>query len=128
MLPGGTETILFVEDHAAVRAIGVRILEEQGYRVLPASGGAEALGIAEAHVGLIHLLVSDIVMPHMSGTELGQRLREHRPEIRLLFTSGYAQNAIAAHDVLAPNVAFLPKPYVAESLLGKVREVLDRDG
>ena len=79
-------------------------------------------------MGLIHVLVSDVVMPHMSGTELGQRLREHRPEIRILYTSGYADNAIVTHDVLAPNAAFLTKPYVAESLLGKVREVLDRDG
>jgi two-component system cell cycle sensor histidine kinase/response regulator CckA len=123
--PGGHETVLFVEDDAPVRAVGVRILAEQGYRVLEAWGGWEALRIAAEHPGPIHVLVTDVVMPHMSGTELARRLRERRPETRVLYTSGYTENAIVHHGVLDPNLAFLQKPYVTETLLAKVRAVLD---
>jgi PAS domain S-box-containing protein len=123
--PGGHETVLFVEDDAPVRAVGVRILAEQGYRVLEAWGGWEALRLAAEHPGPIHILVTDVVMPHMSGTELARRLRERRPETRVLYTSGYTENAIVHHGVLDPNLAFLQKPYITETLLSKVRAVLD---
>jgi two-component system, cell cycle sensor histidine kinase and response regulator CckA len=126
--PGGNETVLFVEDDATVRVVGIRILSEQGYRVLEARGGLEALRMASAHAGPIHLLVTDVVMPHMSGTELARRVRERRAETRVLFTSGYTENAIVHHGVLDPSLAFLPKPYVLDTLLGKVRAVLDSQG
>jgi PAS domain S-box-containing protein len=127
-VPGGNETVLFVEDDATVRVVGIRILSEQGYRVLEARGGFEALRIMADHAGPIHLLVTDVVMPLMSGTELARRVRERRPETRVLFTSGYTENAIVHHGVLDPSLAFLPKPYVLETLLGKVRAVLDSQG
>jgi PAS domain S-box-containing protein len=123
--PGGHETVLFVEDDAPVRAVGVRILAEHGYRVLEAWGGWEALRLAAEHPGPIHILVTDVVMPHMSGTELARRLRERRPETRVLYTSGYTENAIVHHGVLDPNLAFLQKPYITATLLSKVRAVLD---
>src|SRR5690606_14235481 len=121
-----SETVLFVEDEAAVRMMGARILAEQGYRVLQAPGGAEALRLAAEHVGPIHILVSDVVMPQMSGIELARRLTEQRPEVRVLYTSGYAEDSLAGPGVLDPRSSFLPKPYVLETLLAKVREILDQ--
>jgi two-component system cell cycle sensor histidine kinase/response regulator CckA len=123
--PGGHETILFVEDDQTVRTIGMRILSAQGYHVLEAASGREALRVAFDHRGPIHLLVTDVVMPHMSGTELARRLRDLRPSARVLYTSGYTENAIVHHGVLDPSLSFLPKPYIIETLLLKVRSVLD---
>ena len=121
----GTETVLVVEDDALLRGVAARILCEQGYQVLEAVSGGDALKVAERHPDPIHLLLTDVVMPHLSGTELARRLLAQRSEMRVIYTSGYTENAIAQHDILEPNVNFLPKPYVAATLLAKVRDVLD---
>lgn len=126
--PGGRETVLFVEDDPRVRGMGVRILAQRGYRVLEAAGGKEALALAERHPGPIQLLLTDVVMPQMSGPELAERLCEKLPNLRVLYTSGYTENTIVNHGVGGENVAFLQKPYSVESLLGKVRAVLDQSG
>jgi two-component system cell cycle sensor histidine kinase/response regulator CckA len=93
--------------------------------VLAAGGGAEALQISERHDGPIHLLLTDVVMPRIGGRELAGRLRTGRPEMRVLYASGYADDAIGRHGVLEEGVAFLHKPYTLESLTQKVRAVLD---
>jgi len=123
---GGTETILVVEDDALLRGVAARILREQGYQVLEAVSGGDALNVAEGYSETIHLLLTDVVMPHLSGNELAHRLLEQRSHLRVIYTSGYTANAIAQRGVLEPLVDFLPKPYVAATLLAKVREVLDR--
>ena len=125
---GGRETVLFVEDNPRVRAMGIRILRQRGYNVLEAVGGPEALELAERHSGTIDLLLTDVVMPHMSGTELAQRLSEKLPGIRVLYTSGYTENTLLGRGVAGANLAFLQKPYSVESLLEKVRAVLDHSG
>lgn len=122
---GGHETILFVEDEAIVRTVGVRILRETGYTVIEAKGGADALRVASEHAGTIHLLLSDVVMPQMSGIDLARRLRETRPDLKVLLTSGYTEHTILEHGAPDMTSAFLQKPYVLESLLAKVRETLD---
>jgi signal transduction histidine kinase/ActR/RegA family two-component response regulator len=122
---GGSETVLLTEDEDAVRLLAKRVLTRSGYRVLAARGGAEALELAEQHEGEIHLLLTDVVMPGMSGRELAQRLLPLRPGIRLLFTSGYTEDAIVRHGVSGQETAFLPKPFAPASLAQKVREVLD---
>ncbi len=126
-MPSGSETVLFVEDDPAVRRIGVQILAEQNYRVLAASGGPEALRLAGEHAGPIHLLVTDVVMPLMSGTELARKMLELRPALRVLYTSGYTEDHVVHHGGPRPEVAFLQKPYLVETILGKVRELLDLD-
>ncbi len=93
--------------------------------MLCAADPLEALKLAGAHRGTISLLVTDVIMPHMSGQKLATELVEHRPELRVLFVSGYTENTIAHHGVLDPDVAFLPKPYTPTDLLQRVREVLD---
>jgi two-component system cell cycle sensor histidine kinase/response regulator CckA len=123
--PGrGSETVLFVEDDPAVRQVGVRILAEQGYRVLAAGSGAEAIALAGTHPGPIHLLVTDVVMPNMSGTELARILLVLLPDLRVLYTSGHTDDTFA-REVARPGAGFLPKPYVAETLLEMTRVVLD---
>jgi CheY-like chemotaxis protein len=94
--------------------------------VLQAAGGEEALRLAAQHRGPIHLLVTDVVMPRMSGTELARQLIERRPELRVLYTSGYTEDSVLRQGTLEPRSAFLHKPYVVESLLASVRELLDR--
>ncbi|HYP09278.1 MAG TPA: PAS domain S-box protein [Bryobacteraceae bacterium] len=120
----GAETILVAEDEDGVRHIVTQMLREQGYTVLPASGGAEALQIAQNHTGPVQLLLSDVMMPRMSGPELAQRLRGLRPDIRVLFVSGYADSEIVREGELEPNTDFLQKPFTREQLANKVREVL----
>lgn len=122
---GGTETLLLVEDEAAVRFIAKRMLEGQGYRVLEASRGGEALEIAAQVAGPIDLLITDVIMPEMSGRQLAEQLLATRPQTRVLYVSGYTDNEISQHGVLAPNVAFLQKPFSNESLAAKVRQLLD---
>jgi len=124
-VPRGSETVLVVEDEPAVRVVEVRVLREQGYRVLEAANGVEAMRVALAHPGPIHLLVTDVVMPQMSGRELAERLRRIVPQLRVLYLSGYTDNAIVHHGVLDEGVAFLQKPFTAVALARKVREVLD---
>ncbi|MBI3785477.1 MAG: PAS domain S-box protein, partial [Deltaproteobacteria bacterium] len=122
---GGSETILLVEDETAVRGLVQRILAARGYRVLATADGKEALQLAERHAGPIHLLLTDVVMPVMSGAQLAERLNAAHPEIRVIYMSGYTENAIVRHGVLHPGLAFLPKPCPTELLLRRVREILD---
>jgi CheY-like chemotaxis protein len=122
---GGSETILVVEDEEAVRAYAVRVLSEQGYSVLEASSGAKALDIAAAQVGPIALLITDVVMPGLQGQQLAKQLRAIRPEMRVLYVSGFTETSVVQQDVAGDGVAFLPKPYTAESLALAVRHLLD---
>jgi two-component system cell cycle sensor histidine kinase/response regulator CckA len=122
---GGSETILLVEDQPEVRAVARAALARHGYTVLEASHGGEALQIALDRTEEIHLLLTDVVMPAMSGRELAQRLLLQRPHVRVLYTSGYTDDAIVHHDVIESGVAFIQKPFTPANLLRKVREVLD---
>jgi CheY-like chemotaxis protein len=121
----GTETILLVEDARAVRALASRVLAAEGYSVLEAGDGAAAEVVAARHDGPIHLLLTDVVMPGLSGSQLAQRIAALRPAIRVLYMSGYTDDAIVHMDVLAKGIAFLEKPFAPEALARKVREVLD---
>lgn len=122
--PSGSETILVVEDEVLVQSIAIRVLQRQGYRVLHASTGAQALIVAAQHEGPLHLLVTDVVMPGMNGRELATKLRAVRPDLRVLYTSGYSDDIIGHHGVLGAGVEFLPKPYAPLVLAEKVRDVL----
>jgi two-component system, cell cycle sensor histidine kinase and response regulator CckA len=122
----GSETILLVEDEDAVRSLARRVLEAQGYRVLEAKGGSDALLVSQATSEPIHLLATDVVMPQMSGRELAERLTAVRPDLKVLYLSGYMDDAIIRHGLIHADVPFLQKPYSPDSLLQKVREVLDR--
>jgi len=121
----GTETILVIEDEEGVRNAASRILRAAGYTVLTAATGDEALLTADAHRGEIHLVLTDIVMPGMSGKIVAERLAQSRPRTRVLYMSGYTGNAIAHHGVLEPGTHFIGKPFGAEDLTRKAREVLD---
>jgi len=125
-LPRGTETVLVVEDAAAVRTVVRHMLERSGYRVLDAADGTLALEIAARHHGPIHLVVTDVVMPAMGGRQLSEQLTRLRPETKVLYTSGYTDDAIVRHGVLEAGVPFLQKPFTPEALVRKVREVLDK--
>jgi two-component system cell cycle sensor histidine kinase/response regulator CckA len=120
----GSETVLLVEDEDAVRKLVHSILQRNGYRVLEAKDGADALRIAEQQLA-IDLLLTDVVMPHMSGAETAARLLKVRPGLKLLYMSGYTDNAVVLHGVLRSETAFLQKPITPAALLAKVREVLD---
>ncbi len=122
----GTETILLVEDEDELRSVAREMLEMHGYTVLEAGHPDEALLVAERHSGPIHLLLTDVVMPKMSGRDLAQRLGPLRPEMRVLYVSGYTDDAIVHHGVLDPGTAFLEKPFNPDDLARKVREVLDQ--
>jgi CheY-like chemotaxis protein len=119
------EIILLVEDAERVRAVVREILEMHGYEVIEARHGAEALMLEAGHEGPIHLLITDVVMPEMSGRELAQRLVPLRPEMNVLYISGYTDDAIVRHGVLEAGVALLPKPFTPDALAAKVREILD---
>ena len=108
-----------------MRAVASRILRRHGYHVLEASNAGEALLTCEKHPRTIHLLVTDVVMPKMSGAELADRLRALRPEMRVLYMSGYGDAAIVQHGILDPGVAYLQKPISPGLLVSRVREVLD---
>ncbi|HKR13738.1 MAG TPA: response regulator [Pyrinomonadaceae bacterium] len=123
--PRGSETILLVEDEAVVRGLARQILEQAGYKVLDASGGDEAIRLCTEEMEPIDLLLTDVVMPETSGKEVAQRLTQLRPATRVLFMSGYTDEAIVHHGVLDSNVEFIQKPFTPVALARKVREVLD---
>jgi len=124
--PTGTETVLVVEDEEALRKVAKRSLTAAGFTVLTAADGVEALETAARHAGEIHLLLTDVVMPKMSGRALAVELTKTRPAIQVLYMSGYTDNAIVHHGVLDPGTQFLPKPFSGNDLTRKVREVLDQ--
>ncbi len=125
-IPRGSETILIVEDDDEVRKLAVMILEKQGYTVLAASRGIEALHLCERHGSPIGLMLTDVVMPGMDGRELTARLKQVFPGMKVLYMSGYTHNAITHHGVLEKGVDYIQKPFTLEALMIKVREVMDK--
>jgi two-component system cell cycle sensor histidine kinase/response regulator CckA len=121
----GSEVILLVEDEQNIREPAAEILESRGYTVLAAADAAEALGICAAYAGRIHLMITDVVMPGMSGGQLAERLTAERPDLQVVYISGYPEDSIAHHGVLSAEKVFLQKPFSAATLLGRVREILD---
>lgn len=122
---GGNETVLLVEDEAIVRDLAVKVLTRLGYQVLQAADGGAAYAAAEKHRAPIHLLLTDVVLPNINGRQLSEQIRKLKPEIKVLFTSGYTENAIAHHGVIDAGVSFIGKPYTLEALAKKVRDTLD---
>jgi CheY-like chemotaxis protein len=120
----GSETILLVEDQVQVRAAAALILQRNGYRAIVAQSAGDALLLAEKHRGDIHLLLTDFVMPQISGLELARRIAPTRPELKVLLMSGHTDDSIVRHGVLDGRIAFLQKPFTPESLTRKVREIL----
>jgi CheY-like chemotaxis protein len=125
LLVGGTETILLVEDESSLRSIARAFLEGKGYTILEAQSGQEAVEIARQHRGQIHLLLTDVIMPGMSGRELAEALAGSRAGIKLLYMSGYTDELVKQHGILNPGLQLLEKPFTRESLLSRVRAVLD---
>jgi CheY-like chemotaxis protein len=121
---GGSETVLLVEDEESVRQLVRETLEAKGYRVLEADHGAAALQIASDHNGPIDMLITDVVMPGMSGRELSEQLLASDPDIKILYLSGYTEDAVVHQGVLEPGTSFLQKPFTLQALARKVREVL----
>jgi CheY-like chemotaxis protein len=122
--PKGSETILLVDDEEGVRKLVQAVLKSNGYEVLEAANGSAAMSVYEKNGHKIDMVLTDVVMPHMSGFELGKQLGERAPGLKVLYMSGYRDNAIGAGGGETP-VAFLHKPFTPDTLLSKVREVLD---
>lgn len=122
---GGGETLLFVEDERMVRELAAATLRMKGYTVVEAENGEEGLRMARQHHGKIDLVLTDVVMPVMGGKEMADALRACHPDLKIIFSSGYAEDALGHHDVLQRGTAFLQKPYMTATLTRKVREVLD---
>jgi len=125
-IPRGSETLLIVEDDDSVRELAVEILEKQGYRVLHASNGKEALTLFEQNRKSIHLLVTDVVMPGMNGHELAGRLHSFDPEVKVLYMSGYTDSTIVHHGMLEKGVSYIQKPFTPQGLALGVRQVLEK--
>jgi len=121
----GTETILFVEDEESVRELVRDYLKATGYHVLEACDGIQALEVAAAHKGRIHMLITDVVMPRLSGREVATQIAAQRRDVKVLYISGYTDDSVFRHGVLEGGVAFLQKPFNLKALAQKVREVLD---
>ncbi len=121
----GHETLLFVEDETPLLNLGRRILESYGYKVLTAVDGPGALELLREHSSAIALLVTDLVLPGMNGTELARKAGEQWPGLRVLYMSGYTNNVVARHEITEATVAFIQKPFSAEALALKVRLILD---
>ncbi len=124
-LPSGTETLLLVEDEAAVRASARRLLERQGYTVIEARHGADALRIVESGDHPIDLVLTDLVMPEMGGRELVERLRARQPSLKVLFMSGYSERAVTVDGIMPAGTGFMEKPFTIEQLTRRTREILD---
>jgi two-component system cell cycle sensor histidine kinase/response regulator CckA len=122
----GTETVLVAEDQSEVRSVTEAILTRSGYTVLAASGGDQALQLAQVHADRIDLLLTDVVMPGMSGPDLATRLHDTRPSTRVLFASGYTDDGVVRSGILDPGFAFIQKPFTPDALLARVRDVLDQ--
>jgi CheY-like chemotaxis protein len=120
------ETVLLVEDEERVRIATRRILEKRGYRVLEASSGPHALSLVAQHPAQIHLMVTDVVMPEMTGPELAAKLASERPAMKVVFVSGYANNAGVRQAAASSGSAYVQKPFAPDALLRTVREMLDR--
>jgi PAS domain S-box-containing protein len=124
---GGSETILLVEDDASLRRAAARILQSAGYQVISAGDGTEALRLCKKHRAHVALVLTDVVMPDMGGKELANRVKKFSPKLKVLFTSGYTDDAIVRHGVLDPGTRFIGKPFSTSELTRKVREVLDEE-
>jgi CheY-like chemotaxis protein len=126
-MPQGTETVLLAEDEEGVRALARHVLHSCGYSVLEAGDGGEAVRLARTHPGTIHLLVTDVVMPGgVGGRQVAEVLLARYPKARVLFTSGYTDDAVIQYGIAEANTVFLQKPFTPTTLARKVREVLDR--
>ena len=121
----GTETILLAEDEASVRRLLRRLLDANGYRVIEAADGREALRLLEQHGGSIDLLLTDIVMPGLNGRELSQKALASKPGLKVIYMSGYTDEALSDTGALGPGVSFLRKPLKLDTLSTRIREVLD---
>jgi len=126
-VPRGTETVLVVEDEDLVRELVREVLETEGYTVLVARSGSDALDICERHDGPVHLLITDVVMPEMGGRELSERLTQKCLNSKVLYMSGHADDVIVRHGVLEAGASFLRKPFTPNDLARKVRAVLDEE-
>ena len=124
--PSGTETVLLVEDDLNLRTLAHAILQQQGYIVLEAAEAAAAIRIAGQYAGSIDLVVTDVVMPKMNGRALARAIQQHRPDAKVLYMSGYPDDAIVRHGVLEPGTPFLQKPFTPGTLVRKIRQVLDQ--
>jgi CheY-like chemotaxis protein len=124
----GKETVLVVEDEEALLKLMKRALTSFGYNVLQASNGEEALDVCERHEGPIHIMLTDVVMPKMSGRELAELLGPRYPDMKVLYMSGYTDNAIVHHGMLEEGIEFIHKPFTADNIALRVREVLDTSG
>lgn len=120
----GTETVLLVEDDAGVRRVATEALKRLGYRVLPGATATEAISLAESFDGPIDLVLTDVVMPDLNGRVLGERIQRLRPQVKVLYMSGYAPETIERHGLLGPGFIFIEKPFTLEELARKVRRVL----
>jgi two-component system cell cycle sensor histidine kinase/response regulator CckA len=125
LIPRGSETVLVVEDEGQVRKLAVQILKKQGYKVLEACHGGDAFLVCERHKEPIHLILTDVIMPGMGGPELIQRLGQVRKDFKVIYMSGYTDEAVVYHGVQKGEMEFLQKPFTLERLSKKVREVLD---
>jgi CheY-like chemotaxis protein len=121
----GSETVLLIEDDPSLRDLLCETLEGAGYTVLVAEGGTNALQIADEYAGAIQLIVTDVIMPGLTGRQAAEKIKSARSEVEILFISGYTSEAIAKHGVLEPEARYLSKPFAPDDLLRKVRDVLD---